>query len=72
MSPNVIDSLRRKRLTEHRDPAIRERAAKLYAVGQPGDRAKVYEEYKSVLNLAPEPENGQQGIQESVCRLSSA
>ena len=58
VSPNVIDSLRRKRLTENRDPAIRERAAKLYAVGQPGDRAKVYEEYKIVLNLTPEPENG--------------
>jgi putative membrane-bound dehydrogenase-like protein len=58
VSPNVIDSLRRKRLTENRDPAIRERAAKLYVAGPPGDRAKVYEEYKSVLKLAPEPENG--------------
>jgi putative membrane-bound dehydrogenase-like protein len=56
--PNAIDSLRRKRLTEHRDPAIRERAGKIYAGGQPGDRGKVYEEYKSLLTLAPEPING--------------
>jgi putative heme-binding domain-containing protein len=55
---SAIDSLRRKRLTEHRDPAIRERAAKLFSAGAPGDRAKVYEEYKSVLALSPDPENG--------------
>jgi putative heme-binding domain-containing protein len=62
---SAIDSLRRKRLTEHRDPAIRERAAKLFAAGQPGDRAKVYEEYKSVLALAPDPENGRQAFKKA-------
>lgn len=56
--PSAIDSLRRKRLVESRDPAIRERAAKLFAAGQPGDRTKVYEDYKTVLTLSPEPENG--------------
>ncbi|MBI3860775.1 MAG: c-type cytochrome [Planctomycetia bacterium] len=54
----AIDSLRRKRLTEHRDPSIRERAARLFAAGSSGDRAKVYEDYKNVLELSPEPENG--------------
>ena len=62
---SAIDSLRRKRLTEHREPAIRERAAKLFAAGQPGDRAKVYEDYKSVLALAPDPENGRQAFKKA-------
>ena len=55
---NAVDPLRRKRLTEHKDPAIRERATKLYAAVQTGDRARVYEEYKSLLELAPDSENG--------------
>jgi putative heme-binding domain-containing protein len=62
---SAIDSLRRKRLTDHRDPAIRDRAAKLFAAGQPGDRAKVYEEYKSVLALSPDPENGRQAFKKA-------
>ncbi len=63
---SAIDSLRRKRLTEHRDPAIRERATKLFVAGASGDRAKVYEEHKSVLALTPDPENGRQAFKK-VC-----
>jgi putative heme-binding domain-containing protein len=62
---SAIDSLRRKRLTEHRDPVIRERAAKLFAAGQSGDRLKVYEEYKSVLTFATDPENGRQAFKKA-------
>jgi putative heme-binding domain-containing protein len=62
---SAIDSLRRKRLTEHRDPAIRERAARLFAAGQSGDRVKVYDEYKSVLALSPDPENGRQAFKKA-------
>jgi putative membrane-bound dehydrogenase-like protein len=62
---SAIDSLRRKRLTEHRDPAIRERAAGLFAAGQAGDRMKVYEDYKGVLALATDPENGRQAFKKT-------
>jgi putative heme-binding domain-containing protein len=56
----LIDSLRRSQLTAHRDPLIRDRAARLLATAAVGDRAKVYEDYKSVLQLAPNAANGHQ------------
>src|SRR5205085_5097983 len=37
---NEIDQLQVKRLTENRDPAIKDRAAKLFAASMPADRAK--------------------------------
>jgi putative membrane-bound dehydrogenase-like protein len=54
----AIDPIRRKRLTENADPSIRERAAKAFASFQTGDREKVYEDYKMVLALSPDSENG--------------
>jgi putative heme-binding domain-containing protein len=56
----VVDSLRKTQLTGHRDPAIRDRALKLFATSGVGDRGKVYEEYKSVLTLTPSAKNGRQ------------
>ncbi|MFO0905492.1 MAG: PVC-type heme-binding CxxCH protein [Pirellulales bacterium] len=56
--PNAIDSLRRRQLTEHRDPAIKARAAKVYASLTPGDRLQVYESLKSVVALTPDAANG--------------
>jgi putative heme-binding domain-containing protein len=54
----AIDSARRRQWTEHRDEAIRERARTLFKNLQPGDRMKVYEDYKSVVAMKPEPRNG--------------
>ena len=55
----MVDSLRRKQLTAHRDPAIRARAVKVFAASAVGNRAGVYEEYKSVVALDGNPQNGQ-------------
>lgn len=57
VSPTVIDALRRQQLTQHRDVAIRERAAKLFGAVM-GDRARVYEEYKSVVDLPAQASAG--------------
>ena len=55
----AITSLRRKRLTDHRDANIRARAAHLFGVGPTSDRGRVYEEYKSVVGLTPHADNGE-------------
>ena len=55
---SAIDSVRRRQLNEHRDNAIRERAAKIFQSVKSGDRMKVFEDYKSVLVLKPVPTNG--------------
>jgi putative membrane-bound dehydrogenase-like protein len=54
----MVDSLRRRQLTGHRDPALRERATKIFAASAVGNRAGVYEDYKSVVALTGEPQNG--------------
>jgi len=48
----------RKQLLESKDPAVRKRAQKLFELGAGGDRMKVFEDYKSVLSLKPDPVNG--------------
>jgi putative membrane-bound dehydrogenase-like protein len=55
---SAIDSVRRRQLNEHREPAIRERAGKIFQSVKSGDRMKVFEDYKSVLKLKPVPQNG--------------
>ena len=55
---SAIDSVRRRQLNEHRDTAIRERAAKIFQSAKSSDRMKVFEDYKSVLSLKPVPQNG--------------
>ncbi len=57
--PGAIAPLRRKQLTAHDDPAIRERATKVFGVSTAAHRGAVYDDYKSVLALAPHAENGQ-------------
>jgi len=54
----MVDSLRRRQLIGHRDPALRERATKIFAASAVGNRASVYEDYKSVVALTGEPQNG--------------
>ncbi len=54
----MVDSLRRSQLTGHGDAAIRDRAAKVFATSAVGNRSKVYEEYKSVLQLTPDANRG--------------
>lgn len=58
--PNAIDTLRRRQLTEHRDPQIKARAAKVFASATPQNRAQVYDDLKSVVALPPHPDNGRQ------------
>jgi putative heme-binding domain-containing protein len=59
----AIDSLRRKALIDSRDMAIQQRARQLYQNAGGADRAKVYEELKSVVSLTSYPDNGQQVFQ---------
>lgn len=55
----AVDSLRRRQLTEHRDPAIRDRARKLFDTAADVNRAKVYDELKDVVSLTADPIRGQ-------------
>jgi putative membrane-bound dehydrogenase-like protein len=53
-----INPERRNQLMRNKDESIRHRATTLFKDLQSGDRMKVYEEYKSVLSLTPNPTNG--------------
>ena len=54
----AIDALRRGQLTKHKDESIRKRAEGVFGVSQSSDRGQVYQKYKSILELAPNPEAG--------------
>lgn len=54
----TVNADRRTALMRHKDEAIKTRAIALFKNIQPSDRMKIYEEYKSVLSLKPEPGNG--------------
>ncbi len=56
----AINSLRRKQLTDHKDAAIRDRARQVFGVEKLTDRNRVYEEYKSLLDLPPNSQNGRE------------
>jgi putative membrane-bound dehydrogenase-like protein len=56
--PGAIDSLRRRQLTEHADPALRERALRAFGTSQGTDRGKAYEDSKAVLALTADSEAG--------------
>jgi len=58
ISPSVIDALRRRQLMQSRNQEVRKRATQIFGAVA-GDRAKVYDEFKSVVNLKPSPKNGQ-------------
>ena len=53
----AVDALRRRQLSQHPDPRVRERAEALFGAIA-SDRAKVYQSYKDVILLAPEPARG--------------
>jgi putative membrane-bound dehydrogenase-like protein len=54
----TVNADRRTALMRHKDEAIKQRAMALFKNIQPTDRMKIYEEYKSVLSLKPNPRNG--------------
>jgi putative heme-binding domain-containing protein len=54
---SAIASVRRGAFLKHKDPAIRERAEKLFSAAT-GDRQKIFEAAKTALTLTPKPENG--------------
>ena len=56
----TIDAQRRRQMTEHGDPARRERALRLLAPQNAGDRFQVYEDYKTVVDLSAQPAHGRQ------------
>ncbi len=58
VNPADIDLSLRRQLTENRDEAIRSRAAKLWGTAGNSDRDAVYQDLKSVVDLAAVPENG--------------
>jgi putative heme-binding domain-containing protein len=58
--PFEIDAARRQRLLQHRNVAIRERAAKLLAGAVNPDRQKVIDAYQSVLALNGDSSRGLQ------------
>lgn len=55
---SVLTRPQRKQLLESKDAEVKNRAAKLFQLGAATDRMKVYEDYKSVLGLSPNPQNG--------------
>jgi len=56
--PGVVDPLRRKQIMSHADPATRQRATRIFGVSTSSHRGQVYDQYKSVLTLNPDAENG--------------
>jgi putative membrane-bound dehydrogenase-like protein len=54
----AVDALRRKQLTEHSDPIIQERAAKIFGLNTASDRGRVYDDCKPALSLTPDAGNG--------------
>lgn len=53
-----IEPARRNQLMRHKDENIRKRALALFKNAAGADRQKVYEDYKSVLKLPANPDNG--------------
>ncbi len=56
--PVSINEDRRKQLRQSKDAEISKRATAVFKDIKDNDRMKVYEEYKSVLALKPDPKNG--------------
>ena len=58
IAPGSINGEKRNQLMKSKDEAISKRAIALFKDIKPGDRMKVYEEYKDVLTLARHSSNG--------------
>jgi putative heme-binding domain-containing protein len=54
----TVSADRRTQLMKHKDESLRLRANALFKELVPGDRMKIYEDSKSVLELKADPENG--------------
>ena len=59
IKPGELDPAHATRLNQHRDPAIRERAAKLFAAATPAERAKALADYQPALSMQADPRRGQ-------------
>ncbi|MES1213820.1 MAG: PVC-type heme-binding CxxCH protein, partial [Singulisphaera sp.] len=55
---SALDTLRRKQFLDSRDSAVRARATRLFGQVANQDRGRIYEDFKSVIALAPQAENG--------------
>jgi putative membrane-bound dehydrogenase-like protein len=53
-----VNEYRRDQLMRHKDDAIKNRAIALFKEMKGNDRMKVWQEYKAVLDLKPDPRNG--------------
>jgi putative heme-binding domain-containing protein len=53
-----IDLAQAKRLTGHRDAAIKERAGQLFEAATPADRAAALADYQRVLQMSSDPQRG--------------
>ena len=60
MKASELDPLRTRQLANHKDPAIRKRAALLLANNLPAERAKVLAEYQASLNRKGDAKNGRE------------
>ena len=60
MKASELDPLRTKQLVNHKDAAIRTRAAKLLASNIPVDRLKVLKEYQAALDLKGDAARGRE------------
>ncbi|HZJ17882.1 MAG TPA: c-type cytochrome, partial [Chthoniobacteraceae bacterium] len=58
LSASALGPQQRTILLKHKDPAIRERAEKLFGTAPAGDRAKAFEDAKGALALAANGEHG--------------
>lgn len=58
LAVNELSPAQVKRLTGHRDAAIKKRAGQLLAAAIPQDRRKVLAEYQNVLSLSTDPNRG--------------
>jgi putative membrane-bound dehydrogenase-like protein len=54
----TVNADRRSQLMNNKDAAIKSSATALFKDMQAGDRMKIYEDYKSILALKPDPRNG--------------
>lgn len=58
MPESALTRSQRKQVLESKDSSIKERAQKLLQLSAAGDRMRVFEDYKTVLTLRPNPVNG--------------
>jgi putative heme-binding domain-containing protein len=59
IKPSELDAGHVSRLSQHREPAIKARAAKLFAAATPAERTKALAEYQPVLGMPADAKRGQ-------------